>query len=309
MKGFVYIERLVPAVGFVKNAARYRGLHCGLRVEIQGPGELRYGARVRIGEGTRLDLPKDSVLDIGDDVSISRVTHIVPGSSGRIVVGSRSTVQDNCRIYGDVTIGPCCIFAPNVFVSSGAHVFDALPHLPIREQDRLAPAASRPIRIFADCWFGINSVVMPGVNIGRGCVVGANSVVTADLPPYSVAVGNPAKIVRQRLSFSPKSRIDATEEKDAPYFYDGFDASLTASGDAFAAGSNFVLALHANTPRAVRLCLSGDRGTTLELAGHRQPVSQSWGVVTFPLDPNSNSLPFLQFQADGPSRVQWAELA
>ena len=47
----------------------------------------------------------------------------------------------------------------------------------------------------------------------------------------------------------------------------------------------------------------------LELAGCRQPVPQSWSVVIFPLDTNSNSLPFLQFQADGHCRVQWAELA
>ena len=309
MKRFVYIERLVPAVGLIRNAARYRGLHCGLRVEIQGPGELRYGARVRIGEGTRLDLPKDSVLEIGDDVSVSRFAHIVPGSSGHILVGSRSTIQDGCRIYGNVTIGPRCIFAPNLFVSSGTHVFDALPHLPIQDQDRLAPVASRPIRIFADCWFGINSVVMPGVKVGRGCVVGANTVVTADLPPFSVAVGNPAKVVRQRLSFLPKSRIDAADEKDAPYFYDGFDAGLTASGNAFTANSDFTLVLQGAAPRTVRLCLSGDRGTTVELAGCRHPVPQSWSVVIFPLDTNSNSSPFLQFQADGPCRVQWAELA
>jgi acetyltransferase-like isoleucine patch superfamily enzyme len=308
MKGFVYIERLVPAVGLIRNAVRYRGLHCGLRVEIQGTGDLKYGARVRIGEGTRLDLPRDSVLEIGDDVSISRSAHIVPRSSGHILVGSRSTVQDDCRIYGDVTIGPSCIFAPNVFVSSGTHVFEGLPHLPIQDQDRLAPVGSRPIRIFADCWFGINSVVMPGINIGRGCVVGANTVVTADLPPYSVAVGNPAKVVRQRPSFLPKSRIEATEEKDAPYFYDGFDASLIASGDAFTAGSDFILVLQGDAPRTVRLCVSGDRGTTLELAGSRQPVPQSWGVLTFPLDLNSNPLPFLQFQADGLCKVQWAEL-
>ena len=225
------------------------------------------------------------------------------------MIGAGSTIQDNCRIYGDVTVGPRCIFAPNVFVSSGTHAFDTLPHLPIQEQDRLAPVASRPIRIFADCWFGINSVLMPGINIGRGCVVGANSVVTADLPPYSVAVGNPAKVVRQRLSFLPKSRIDATEEKDAPYFYDGFDASLAASGNAFTANSDFTLVLQGDSPRTVRLCLSGDRGTTIELTGCRQPVPQSWSVVNFPLDANSSSLPFLQFQSDGPCRVQWAELA
>ena len=309
MKDFIYIERLVPAVGLISKAARYRGLHCGLRVEIQGPGKLRYGARVRVGEGTRLDLSKDSVLEVGSDVSISRFAHIVPEARRRIMIGAGSTIQDNCRIYGDVTVGPRCIFAPNVFVSSGTHAFDTLPHLPIQEQDRLAPVASRPIRIFADCWFGINSVLMPGINIGRGCVVGANSVVTADLPPYSVAVGNPAKVVRQRLSFLPKSRIDATEEKDAPYFYDGFDASLAASGNAFTANSDFTLVLQGDSPRTVRLCLSGDRGTTIELTGCRQPVPQSWSVVNFPLDANSSSLPFLQFQSDGPCRVQWAELA
>jgi hypothetical protein len=67
--------------------------------------------------------------------------------------------------------------------SSGTHVFDSIPHVPIQEQDRLAPAPS--IRIFADCCFGFNSALMPGVNIGRvGCVIGANTVVTADLPPY-----------------------------------------------------------------------------------------------------------------------------
>src|SRR5262245_40796727 len=156
MGASVYIERLVPALGLISKAVKYRGLHCGLRVEIQGPGELKYGARVRIGEGTRLDLPKGGVLKMGDDVSVSRSAHIAPSPGGLVSVGSRSAIQDDCRIYGDVTISPRCIFAPNVFVSSGTHVFDAIPHVPIQEQDRLAPAPSKPIRIFADCWFGIN---------------------------------------------------------------------------------------------------------------------------------------------------------
>ena len=308
MKGLVYIERLVPAVGLIRNAARYRGLHCGLRVEILGPGILRYGARVRVGEGTRLDLPKNCMLELGDDVSVSRFVHIVPGPNGGISVGSRSTIQDGCRIYGDVTISPRCIFAPNVFVSSGTHVFSALPHLPIQEQERLAPVASKPIRIFCDCWFGINSVLMPGVSIGRGCVIGANTVVTADLPPYSVAVGNPAKVVRQRLSFSPKSRIDATEEKDAPYFYDGFDGSLAPNGGAVTANSDFILVLQNETPRSVRLCLSGDHGTTIAFGGLREPVPVSQSVINFPFDANSGTLPFLRFQLEGRCQVRWAEL-
>jgi acetyltransferase-like isoleucine patch superfamily enzyme len=302
-----YIEKLIPAVGLFRNAARYRGLHCGLRVEIQGPGRFKYGSGVRVGEGTRLDLSKGSALEIGDAVSISRSVHLAPGPGGHILIGGRSAIQDDCRIYGDVTIGPSCVFAPNVFVSAGTHVFDALPHLPIQEQDRVAPAASRPIQIFGDCWFGINSVVMPGIKIGRGCVIGANSVVTADLPPFNVAVGNPAKIVRERLSFSPKSRINAGEEKDAPYFYDGFDASLAPTGNAFTANSDFILALQNEASQSVRLCLSGNRETMLAFGGHRLQVPQGWNVLEFPLHKNT-SLPFLKFQVEGRCMVQWAEL-
>ena len=85
------------------------------------------------------------------------------------------------------------------------------------------------------------------------------------------------------------------QRKKTPYFYDGFDAGLTASGDELTAGSDFILVLQGDAPRTVRLCLSGMAEQRLSFAGCRQPVPQSWGVVSFPLDPNSNSLPFLQF--------------
>ena len=112
MKRFVYIERLVPAVGLIRNAEIPEVCIAGWPVRnFEGPGELKYGANVRIGEGTRLDLPKDSVLEIGDDVSVSRFAHIVPGSSGHIFfIVKWTTIQDGCRIYGNVTIGPRCIF-------------------------------------------------------------------------------------------------------------------------------------------------------------------------------------------------------
>jgi hypothetical protein len=114
--------------------------------------------------------------------------------------------------------------------------------------------------------------------------------------------------VRQRLSFSPKSRITAAEEKDAPYFYDGFDASLVQNGNAFVADSNFILVLQKEKPRAVRLCLSGDRGTTVAFGDSRRTISQSCDVLKFPFGTNSALLPFLRFEVDGHCRIQWAEL-
>ncbi len=172
-----HLYRLLPLAGWLSNRLRYPGLHCGLRVEIDGAGAFMFGPGVSLGEGTRIELPAGSKLEIGDGVSVSRGVHLVPAAGHRITIGAATTVQDGCRLYGDVSVGQRCIFAPNAFVSSGTHVFDALPHRPIQEQESIAPAAQRPIRIYGDCWFGINVAITPGVTVGRGCVVGANSVV------------------------------------------------------------------------------------------------------------------------------------
>ena len=55
---------------------------------------------------------------------------------------------------------------------------------------------ARPVRIGANCWFGANVVVCPGVTVGEGCVVGAGSVVTRDIPANSFAAGNPCRVIR-----------------------------------------------------------------------------------------------------------------
>ena len=55
-----------------------------------------------------------------------------------------------------------------------------------------------PVRIGADCWVGMGVCILPGVQIGDGCVIGAGSVVARDLEPYSIAMGNPAKATRSR---------------------------------------------------------------------------------------------------------------
>lgn len=300
-----HLFRLLPLAGWVSNRLRFRGLHCGLRVEIDGPGGFTFGPGVRIGEGTRIELPPASTLAIGDGVTISRGVHLVPTAGTQLKIGAATTVQDGCRIYGDVGIGQRCIFAPNAFVSSGTHVFDAFPHRPIQEQETLAPAAQRPIRIHADCWFSINVVITPGVTVGRGCVVGANSVVTGDLPPYHVAAGNPARVVRKRLEFSPKARIEAADEHDAPYFYDGFDLTQPP-GDAWTAAGGFTLALSHTDPRVLRMGVSGDG--QLCFAGVAQAIGATTRVVEFDATSHAATLPFLHLRANGRCRVYWAEL-
>ncbi len=307
MTVLIYLGRLMPAIGWLINAFKFPGLHCALKVEILGAGQLSYGRNVRIGEGTRVELPRTSIVAIADNVSASRLVHIALAAGQRISIGAGTTVQDGCRIYGDLEIGSRCIFAPNVFVSSGTHAFDTMPYRPIQEQERLAPIAPQPIKIFDDCWFGINSVLLPGITIGRGSVIGANTVVNSDLPPYSIAVGCPAQVVRQRLAFLPKSRIDANVESDWPYFYDGLERTSAANENEFVAHRDFTLAMNHPGPRAVRIWLAGDNGEVV-FADHRQPLPRQLGFVEFELSRNNFQLPFLKFRTNGRCRIRLAEL-
>ncbi|WP_293111147.1 acyltransferase, partial [Moorena sp. SIO3I6] len=115
-----------------------------------------------------------------------------------------SSLQLRCQLRGDVIIGNSVLLAQNVFISSGTHQYDYVPSLKIREQDKKycedhGKFYSNPIEIGDDCWLGINVVITPGTNIGRGCVIGANAVVTKNIAPYSVAGGVPAKVLKKRL--------------------------------------------------------------------------------------------------------------
>lgn len=104
------------------------------------------------------------------------------------------TVQDDAR----VTIGDHCSFGPNATIVTPVH-----PMLPDERRGVVCADGverplcyARPVTIGSDCWFGANVVVCPGVTIGDGCVVGAGSVVTRDIPANTFAAGVPARVVR-----------------------------------------------------------------------------------------------------------------
>lgn len=97
----------------------------------------------------------------------------------------------NCVILdgAKVTIGNNVFFAPNVQLYTANHPLDA--------ELRKTLENALPISIGNDCWIGGNTVILPGITIGNGCVIGAGSVVTKDIPDNSLAVGNPAKVIRR----------------------------------------------------------------------------------------------------------------
>lgn len=191
-----------------------------------GPASrLILGRGAKIGSRTRIDVGQTGRLVLGEKIWMSSDVEIETATEVRI--GRETTIQRRCTINGTTRIGAGCIFAPNVFVSSGTHPFRAIPHLPIREQERrLAvegkdPGLDRPVWIQDDCWLGTNVVVCPGVTIGKGSVVGANAVVTRDVPPYTVVAGSPACMIGRRLDWQPPLTVHTSSEEDLVYVLSG----------------------------------------------------------------------------------------
>jgi acetyltransferase-like isoleucine patch superfamily enzyme len=168
------------SVNFVTASARSRYLlrevnHLGVGVRVIGlpPKISNRGGQVLIGDDVifdakltpiYLELIRDAVLTIGNSTYINDGVWF--GCTGRITIGAR------------VLIGP------------GVRIFDNSYHGIY--QRRVMPAP-RPVTIEDDVWIATNSIILAGVTIGRGAIVGANSVVSKDVPAYSIVAGNPAR--------------------------------------------------------------------------------------------------------------------
>ncbi len=110
-----------------------------------------------------------------------------------INIGNSVSINRNTLVIGKVNIGNNVSIAPNCVVVGSNHNFGRTD-IPIKEQK----VSSKGIVIGNDVWIGANVTVLDGVNIGAGCVIGAGAVVTKDIPPYSIAVGNPCHVIKSR---------------------------------------------------------------------------------------------------------------
>lgn len=116
----------------------------------------------------------------------------------QIIIGDNVNIETDCHIsaINKVSIGNNVLMASFVYISDHSHGnvndMDGVVEHPLER-----PLYSKgPIIIEDDVWLGEKVSVMPGIHIGRGAIIGANSVVTKDIPAYAVAVGAPAKVIK-----------------------------------------------------------------------------------------------------------------
>jgi acetyltransferase-like isoleucine patch superfamily enzyme len=255
-----------------------------------------------VGARTTMVVPAGAELHLGRGARIGRDCEL--SVFRRVEIGERTSLQNRSQVHGDVSIGRGCVGAANLYVSSAWHEYARTAALPIRVQEyqrvrSTGTELSRPVSIGDDCWLGINVVVMPGVTIGRGCVVGANSVVTGDLKPYVIAAGAPARQIGVRLQFVPPRHIDAASDADLPYFYAGFrqlgadeseDRTPVRVRGGWPVAQHFVLALDGAAGEQVRVTLDATTPGALLHGSETREVTPGRHSVCFPARPDGTGL-------------------
>ncbi len=156
---------------------------------------MRRGAFVRWPvHGNVLEALREGRLEIGEGTLFEPGVWITAPGEARVRIGAGTFLNLGVMVAAAelVEIGDHCMFANGCFVSDASHRFDD-PDRPVTWQGFTSKG---PTRVGDNVWCGAHVVITSGVTVGERCVIGANSVVTQDLPPYSIAAGAPARVLR-----------------------------------------------------------------------------------------------------------------
>lgn len=140
---------------------------------------------------TRIDVLPFNRFQLGENSTIEDFSTVNNGM-GDVIIGNRSRVGISNVLIGPVTIGNHVIMAQNVVASGLNHSYQDID-TPIC----LQKCTTAPITIEDEVWIGANAVITAGVTVGKHSVVAGGTVVTKDVPPYSVVGGNPARILKR----------------------------------------------------------------------------------------------------------------
>ena len=160
-------------------------------------GELGRGSRFE----SQIIWHKPEGIAIGSNVIIKRRCRLEAINIGKMPgaiplrIGDNTSFQQGCQVTAAqrVTIGNDVLIGANVLITDNDHVYDH----PTQPASAIRELKTAPVTIEDGCWLGFACVILKGVTIGKRSVIGANAVVTRDIPPYTVAAGIPARVINR----------------------------------------------------------------------------------------------------------------
>jgi acetyltransferase-like isoleucine patch superfamily enzyme len=173
-----------------------RNVTFGMNVTLRHPRKIAIGDNVVIDDGCCLDAKgtDNRGIVIGNGVFVGRNT-ILSCKNGDIEIGDEANIGFNSEIFSasKVRVGRKVLIAAYTYLVGGDHLYDRVD-VPVLDQGRTA----RGVDVGDHVWLGAHVVVTDGSRIGRDAIIGAASVVVGDVPEFAIAVGAPARVVRDR---------------------------------------------------------------------------------------------------------------
>ncbi len=168
------------------------------------PDLFFFKPKYRIGNKFRVFCCKRLFRKLGGNVLIGKYAQF--GDGKNIEIGTNSSIGTGTRILGieeggELIIGENVMMGPEVIIITSGHKHDDIK-IPMNKQGIYI---SRII-IKNDVWIGMRSILLEGVTIGEGTIIGAGAVVTKDIPPYCIAGGVPAKVIKSRISIEKSKK-------------------------------------------------------------------------------------------------------
>ncbi len=172
-------------------------VYIGAGVKIVNPQYISIGNNVHISDGVTLIARGEKGITIGNRVTLKDRVYLDTENAdvGYITVADKVYIGTGTTLFGHVglEIGEYSLLAQNITITPYSHIFED-PETPIIKQG----GHMDKVVIGRDCYLGMNVCVLYSANIGEGSVIGSGAVVVKPIPPFSVAVGNPAKVIRKR---------------------------------------------------------------------------------------------------------------
>jgi acetyltransferase-like isoleucine patch superfamily enzyme len=191
--GLFLRQRFYPAL-FQKTG---RQVVFGHHLTLRAPRRIIIGNNVVIDDYAVLSMrgTGSEKISIGNGVLIGRGSQL-KARGGSIDIDNFVNISSGCQIgsTSEVHIGKHCLIAAGCYVGGMQHGFDR-PDIPIVRQELNIKGG---VQIGDDVWLGAYVIVNDGVKIGKGAVIGAGSIVTKDIPAYKIAIGSPARVIKDR---------------------------------------------------------------------------------------------------------------